>query len=534
VIKDIESHELNESQIISDKDVQTIILTLNNGNEKQDSDGFINDVVNKTLNNNVKIDPVDIKCEYNIYTKANLCSSTNLISSDNNNKNKNNITEKFITSEKKNDDTLINNINTNTKVNDILNISFNSEDNNNATIDNIDLKKISISDENKITITGELESNNKERAKAFVNTNNIQDDGIIKNENKNMAINNSINLENNKQDNDSIKNGNKNIITSNPNSTEYNKQHNIFENIFFSSHKDNNKDTFDNDYDKNSISFSDEALIDDMKNYDCTFCNNENFHIENKDIDSKKMNTQECSFSILKNIDPKTIDFTDEFERFIKKIDNTLKSGEITINENDQYIEKNLEFNNINEELAMNIEYENDKKLQHSFLDNDYDFNFEYKHSKSKNDTNSPNKEEIKKIEKEVLNEILSLEEYNKIFQDFERKMEIFNKMFDPERIEKIADVINSGIKLISNMYKSKKNKNLSKNKKNKMILNKIINLINSLIPEQNKPKSTKNKEKKINKNTNSTKPSVNMHYIKYFFFLKKKNVFKKELSYIQ
>jgi len=487
IIKDIESHELNESQIITDQDVQTIILSLNNENRKQESNGSINDVVNKTFNNNVKIEPTDIKCEYNIYTKANLSSPTNLISSDNDNdndnKNHNNINENFIISEKKNNDTLIDNINTNTKVDDILNITFNSEDNN-AAIDNIDLKKLSISDENKITITGEVESNNKkENAEAFENTNI-----------------------NNKPDDDSIKNENKNMTTNNPVNSEYNKQHSIFENIYFSSQKDNNKDNFDNDYDKNSISFSDEALIDDMKNYDCTFRNNENFHIENKNIDNKKINTQEYSLSILKNIDPKTIEFTDEFENFIKKIDSTLKSGEITINENDQYVEKNLEFNNINEELSMNIEYKNDKKHQHSFIENDYDFNFEYKHSKSKNDTNPPDKEEVKKTEKEVLNEILSLEEYNKIFQDFERKMEIFNKMFEPERIEKIADVINSGIKLISNMCKSKKNKNLSKNKKNKMILNKIINLINSLIPEQNKPKSTKNKEKKVNKNKNNTK----------------------------
>jgi len=585
IIKDIENHELYPSQIIPDKDIQTITMTLNNNEKSEYIDSFENNI-NNSINNEAKLESnnAEIKYNYKFSMKPDLRTSMNSINidDDNNNVNDNNEDNKNINDDNDND---INNNNNNVDNNDNIsnnddndynrhyndtkNNSDNEEYNNNSinnnninnNVDNhdiddniikfdIDLNKNDISNdlyfENKTTDIKKLIDENNNNSISF-NTDDIDmfnDELTLKkiniiDENK-IKIRGDFDLNNEKENivSDSFNNMNKdsnkdvNIVVNENNVTSqsknkniaYNKQNNIFQNIFFTS----DKDKIDNKFDKNSITFSDEDIINDMKQYD-TFHSNYNIDNNNNinDDENNKNNSKleiskQCSCTILKKIDPKKENFKNDFEEFIKKIDNNIKTGEITINDNDKYIDENIEIRNINEELKINMNYENNKNYTfHSMMDNDYDFNYEYISTQLNNDTHDQQiKNNLENYDKSIP-ENLSLEEYTKIFKDFEKKMDMFSKLFDPEKLEKISDIINSGGKLIRNMCKTShsKNKNISKNKKNRMILNNIINLINSLIPNEknnSKNKPSKNKKKKIQKS--QSKQSVYIHLFIYLY----------------
>ncbi|ORX47891.1 hypothetical protein BCR36DRAFT_398347 [Piromyces finnis] len=434
--KDIENHELYPSQVIPEKDIRTINVSLNNKATSDSSDsleknGYILKSEKDSRINNLNIDNVTISTINNSKNK----------SSSNKKNNINNYKDNDVNDESKIKYLYDNNNNKNLIYNDESenNVLLNSDANDNSEyIDELELKNMDIINENKTTFKDNLNSNNKEEninSFIFHKKDDEFESSVYKKDNNDVTEVSEKNIENN-------------------------EKINSFEDNIFKSNKS------EINYDKN-----------DMKKYD--IIKNHNFKdTKINSIDNIEKKDQVYSCCILRKIDPKTDDFKNDFEIFLKKIERNIKA-------------ENIEISTINDELKINMEYENNRKyILHSTMDNDYDFNYEYKKSNFDNKDN-------------ILHKNLSLEEYTSIFKDFERNMEIFSKMFNQEKLEKISDIINSGIKLINTMCKTSKcknkNKSIAKNKKNRIILNNIINIINSLISnEKNKSRNEPSKAKHI------------------------------------
>lgn len=194
----------------------------------------------------------------------------------------------------------------------------------------------------------------------------------------------------------------------------------------------------------------------------------------------------------------------DEFEEFLKSIDDTLQKAEIINDKNEKFLNEkkkkikkreNDKKSNSNTNKEQNTKKSvtiksvttNEESTNSEIIterDNDFEFNYEYKnpdHKKihiknySNSNTSTSQIDKSSNNKKKRIKDDLTLEEYAEIFKNFEKEVNGFNKILDPDKLNQISKIIASGIKLIKNMYKSNPKK---KKIDDKFILNKILNLI--------------------------------------------------------